>query len=155
MEAENEQEYNILQERAIIDMDSIGAGPWKDGQNIETSGLSACSVMAVYDKTKFAMAHIPPARAANGELSMTGTEVINEYKAKLTTRSSVSSMKQPKGYLLMSSLLDEDKRELMRQWFRDNNVQFKENIYSPDNAGSGNLVISRETKSWPPLVSFA
>lgn len=99
---------------------------------------------------------IPPAReGSNGQLAATGTDVINEYTSKMTSRAAVADMQKPLGYLLMSSLLDEDKRELLRDWFRNNMIQFKEQIYTPDNAGSGNLVLSRETMTWPPKVSFA
>lgn len=57
-EAEEEPELNILEARVEIPMNGIGAGSWKDGEVLQTSGLSVCSVMAVYDKEKFGMAHV-------------------------------------------------------------------------------------------------
>lgn len=154
-EVEEEQQNNIIEARVEIGMDSIGSGKWASGDLLETPGLSACTVMAVYDKTNWAMAHIPPARGTNQGLAKTGMEVINEYKEKMTTRSGVASMKEPRGYLLTSTLLGDEERDALRAWFRANGVSLTEKTYSPGNAGSGNFAISRETKSWPPLVSFA
>lgn len=154
-ESEDEQQYNILEARVVIDVDSMVWGLWKAGEDLNSPGLSMCSVMAVYDKSKFAMAHIPPARGANGQLFATGTEVIHESKEKMTANSGVASKERPRGYLLMSTYLY-DKRELMRQWFRDNNVQLVERIYDPKDIvpGSGNFVLSSEYNAWPPSVSF-
>lgn len=149
-----------VEPRIVVGMDSIASGQWSAGQLLETGGLSACSVMAVYDQNSFVMAHIPPARASGNPPTLVDTsiQVINEYTGKMTTKFNAARMVGARGVLLVSNLMGHAEQNAMRQWFASVGVQVSVQTYNPNDAiqGSGNLVISRETGTgWPPSVSFA
>lgn len=152
----------LLDPRTKVPFDKIKSAAWKPGNIIETSGLSACSVMAVYDQNHWAMAHVPPARADPKNpavLIATAQDVIDEYKAAMTAAMKAAHMvgAQAKGYLLVSNMMGQEERQSMQQWYHQAGVvQLTVHGYDAEQTipGSGNLAISRETHAWPPSVSF-
>lgn len=138
-------------------MDSIASGSWGPGDVLETAGLSVCSVMVVYSQDKFVMAHIPPARAA-GTTLVSSMDVIEEYKTKMTAAFHAEHMTAvtTSAYLLVSSKMATEEQTAMRQWFADVHVPVTPHTYHRNDAypGSGNLVFTRETEAWPPIISF-
>lgn len=153
---DGDNDIRSLDARASVPFDTIRSGTWTPGKVIETAGLSVCSVMAVYDQNKWVMAHIPPSRASGGVLTVTGQDVIDEYKAGMTTKYNAAGMTGAQGYLLVSNLLDVSEQNSMQQWFNQNGINVIVQLYTPDQAfvGSGNFVISREAVAWPPIVTL-
>ncbi|KAK7914199.1 hypothetical protein PG985_011902 [Apiospora marii] len=139
-----------------VPMDGISWGEWGPGKELETGGLSACSVMVVYDQNKWVMGHIPPARARGTTLDQTGAEVIDDYKSRMTKRFDELHMQNPESYLLVSELLSSEKQNSLRQWFQSHNLHPTVRPYGHQDVlpGSGNFVLSRQARPWPPTVSF-
>ncbi|KAI1176160.1 hypothetical protein F4777DRAFT_280087 [Nemania sp. FL0916] len=143
--------------RADVPMNAIGSGSWKKGDVLETHGLSVCTVIALWDKNHWIMAHIPPAReGSNGALAATGQDLVDEYKGKFTDRYNGQDWDGPVGYLLVSKYLDGDLKNNLADWFRERNINPTVETYGPEDvmAGSGNLVISREGQDYPPVVVY-
>lgn len=137
-----------------VPMDAIGAGPWEGGSQVRTSDLLTCSVVAVYDEHSFVFAHIPPARELNQQLQMTSADVIRDYKTRLTRRYHDTPMTGPTGYLLTSTMMDTDNRDMLRDWFRSLEFPFNElqyDPYKPDGTRiKGEFILSRKGNVWPP-----
>ncbi|KAI1361871.1 hypothetical protein F5Y08DRAFT_355767 [Xylaria arbuscula] len=143
--------------RADIPMNAIGSGSWKGGDVLESHGLSVCTVMALWDKDHWIMAHIPPAREdGNGGLAATGQDLVDEYKGKFDDRYEEQSWDEPVGYLLVSEYLADDLKTNLEDWFKDRDITPTVETYTPDDVmdGSGNLVISREGADYPPQVVY-
>lgn len=137
-----------------VPMDAIGFGPWKSGDRIGTSDLLTCSVVAAYDEHGFVLAHIPPAREMNQQLLMTSCDVICEYKHRLTEKLFNTPITSPIGYLLTSTMMDEDNRDMLRGWFRSLGIPLTElqyDPYKPDGTRiEGVFYIWRKDNFWPP-----
>ncbi|KAI0514358.1 hypothetical protein F5B22DRAFT_611263 [Xylaria bambusicola] len=146
-----------LSARVDIPMNAIGSGSWKGGDVLESHGLSVCTVMALWDKNHWIMAHIPPAREGNdGGLAATGQDLVDEYKSKFDDRYSDEDWDEPVGYLLVSKYLDGDLKTNLEDWFKDRDIEPTVETYGPEDvmSGSGNLVISREGQDYPPAVVY-
>ncbi|KAK8122878.1 hypothetical protein PG984_011548 [Apiospora sp. TS-2023a] len=139
-----------------VPMDGISWGEWGPGKELATGGLSACSVMVVYDQNKWVMCHIPPARARGTTLDQTSAEVIDDYKNRMTQRYNELHMQNPQSYLVVSQLMDTANQNSLRQWFQSHGLHPTVKTYGPQDVlpGSGNFVLSREARPWPPTLSF-
>ncbi|KAI0543871.1 hypothetical protein F4679DRAFT_567002 [Xylaria curta] len=146
-----------VEARNDIPMNAIGDGKWAKGDNLQTSGLSVCTALAVWDKNNWIMVHIPPAREGdNGGLVATSEDLIREYLAKMDTRWNEKNWENPAGFLLMSTYLAQNLRDDIERWYDNKGISKTIQIYSPEGviAGSGNLVISRQGQDYPPTISF-
>lgn len=114
-----------------VPMDAVGSGKWANGDRVWTSDLLACFVVAASDEHRFVFAHAPPAREKNEELQMASAEIIGDYKDRLTKKYHETPMAQPVGYLLISTMMHEDSRNLLRDWFKCLNITFTEPQYNP------------------------
>jgi hypothetical protein len=136
-------------------MDAIDSGSWGPGDIIYTEGLSVCSVLAVFDENKWIMSHVPPARIENGKITST-LDLINEYTK--VTKSKISGMKNPEGYLLISKNMETKEQDAPRKFIKDNKISVREKIYEYGKdvkADKGIFKISREGKDgWPPAFSL-
>ncbi|KAI1734080.1 hypothetical protein F4680DRAFT_454265 [Xylaria scruposa] len=146
-----------VEARAEIPMNAIGSGKWDKGDNLETAGLSVCTVLAVWDKENWIMVHIPPAREGNdGKPVKTSEDLINEYLKKMDDRWKEKNWDNPAGYLLMSTWLDQKLRDDVEKWYDERGIAKIIKTYSPGDVivGSGNLEISRQAQDYPPKISF-
>ncbi|KAF2962654.1 hypothetical protein GQX73_g10917 [Xylaria multiplex] len=140
-----------------IPMDAIGSGSWRRGNVLESHGLSVCTVMALWDRSHWIMAHIPPARRGiNGELAAMGQDIVDEYKGKFTKRYNEEDWNEPVGYLLVSEYLDGGLKDDLEDWFKDRGILPKVQTYTLNDVwvGSGTIFISRKGRGYPPAVLY-
>ncbi|KAI0470524.1 hypothetical protein GGR56DRAFT_678414 [Xylariaceae sp. FL0804] len=160
--------------RDEVYMDDLKDGDWTAEQFLYTTGLSGCTVMAVYDKNNYVMAHIPPGRMDDdGQLTATSLEVIEEFKGRMTTAYQGRSWQNPRAYLLTYATMGQQQRQSLQSWFtslRNPNINSRqEEVYvrqgglgdgtNPDAIvvpyGTGNLLIDRRGETWPPRITLS
>lgn len=142
-----------------VHMDALSAGPWKSGDMVYTQGLSACTVMAIWDHDHFIMCHIPPARVSGPShtLSFMSLDIIAQYKDRMTSRFKSAIMKNPQGYLLVNSMMGAEEKQALHQWFTQDakiTPTIKEYTKNDYQQGKGQFNVSRKHNAWPPKITF-
>ncbi|KAI1263451.1 hypothetical protein F5Y18DRAFT_438136 [Xylariaceae sp. FL1019] len=142
-----------------VPMNAMAQGQWSAGTSgiLETGGLSACTVILVYDQNNFIMAHVPPAREGKyGQLAADNQDLINEYTTKIGNAFKDYTWDQPQGYILMSTMLNTDLQHQLTTWMDGLGVWRLSSVYSPWQVWkhSGNFVASREARPYPPIITF-
>jgi hypothetical protein len=133
-----------------VDMDDAKAYDWKSGDQMETTGISVCSVLVVYTKTKIGMAHIPQGRIV-GNTYMPGQEVVTDLTNKLGT--AFGSMASATAVLYHHPSLDAERVTQVRNWAIAQGVTPQVVPFSATISGSGTFNIQRFGDAWPPHLS--
>jgi hypothetical protein len=133
-----------------VDMDDAKAYDWKAGDQMETTGISVCSVLVVYTKDKIGMAHIPQGRIV-GNTYMPGQEVVTDLTTKLGT--AFGRMTGATAVLYHHPSLDAERVTQVRNWAIAQGVTPQVVPFSATISGSGTFNIQRFGDAWPPHLS--
>jgi hypothetical protein len=133
-----------------VQMDDAKAYPWGPGQEMETSGISVCSALVVYTKTRVGMAHIPQGRI-EGTTYMPGTDVVTDLTTRLAT--DFGSMAGATVVLHHHESLDVDIVKQIKTWATGKGATWHAEPFSGTIRGSGTFNIQRFGDAWPPHIS--
>jgi hypothetical protein len=129
----------------------------KRGPSVPMDGLGACSFVVVFDKEYVAGSHIPPARMdANGKLTATGVEVIDDHINRLSLK--LPLIKGPRACLILTAtILDADTLEHIKKKLAEKGIA-KCNPMTYDAAKTraagklGVFFLHRKNNVWPPGI---
>ena len=137
-----------------VAMDQAKVYPWKQGNAVETTGISVCSILVVYTRAQIGMAHIPQGRITNGQY-VPGTDVINDLTRQL--RAAFGNMAGAEAVFYHYEKLHQDEVTQITNWIAAQGINNPQIVsFSEPLGGSGTFEISRYSGvGWPPYVSFA
>ena len=105
--------------------------PWAKDDSIMTRGLSACSVVAVWNTNRVIMTHIPPAHPLpNGDI-LDSQQTLQHYLQEIDTKMTATPLVGPKsGYFLAHDNLDAADKEVVKNWAMSRGISLQTRSYS-------------------------
>lgn len=130
-----------------VEMDDAKAYDWGPNDEMETTGISVCSVLVIYTRAKVGMAHIPQGRIV-GDIYMAGEQVITALTGKLRTE--FGNLAGATGVLYHHPSLDAERIRQIKKWATDNGAVVRAEPFGTTIRGSGTFSVRRFGDAWPP-----